>query len=411
MEFLIAAMEERPANDLIDENASLDGDESTTTDTSERTLDTAEAIVFGHGGVETAAAGLAFLRAPTGHLKGVRELSDGRFKAWGARGRPARRLRHQGGGGARRIAVRGAEEAVAPAAGVGRRTADGGGRRRRRVAPKQMRPASNGDFFWTPEESETLMRLLRTMPAADALRKWEVVAAHLPGRTPTGARNHFKRLRERDAKLAAQTALVVHSPVALECHERLDAAAALRVEVEGDADGDVAPWSAEELASADWEAQDAVGYDGRSPEEAAALALLSPTAGSAAAGPSPPTSARRPGPAPQRFYPGPPGSAAPTPPAEAFYPPARASARAPKPTEAARQSKDTGPTSHLVGDGPTYMCLFDGCGKMYSSTDSARKHCRQRHTAWLRSRDQRLGTRAYCMPIGEHTWTDGERYL
>ena len=24
---------------------------------------------------------------------------------------------------------------------------------------------------------------------------------------------------------------------------------------------------------------------------------------------------------------------------------------------------------------------------------------------------QRLGTRAYCMPIGEHTWTDGERYL
>ena len=207
-----------------------------------------------------------------------------------------------------------------------------------------------------------------------------MVASHLPGRTPTGARNHFKRLRERDAKLAAQTALVVHSPVALECHERLDAASALRVEVEGDADGDVAPWSAEELASADWEAQDAVGYDGRSPEEAAALALLSPTAGSAAAGPSPPTSARRPGPAPQRFYPGPPGSAAPTPPAEAFYPPARASARAPKPTEAARQSKDTGATSHLVGDGPTYMCLFDGCGKMYSSTDSARKHCRQRHT-------------------------------
>ena len=31
------------------------------------------------------------------------------------------------------------------------------------------------------------MRLLRTMPAADALRKWEVVASHLPGRTPTGA--------------------------------------------------------------------------------------------------------------------------------------------------------------------------------------------------------------------------------
>ena len=411
MEFLIAAMEERPANDLIDENASLDGDESTTTDTSEATLDTAEAIVFGHGGVETAAAGLAFLRAPTGHLKGVRELSDGRFKAWGARDVPLgvfddastaalavsryveqkKRSRPLQAWGAARPTVVDDDDDESP--------------------PKQMRPASNGDFFWTPEESETLMRLLRTMPAADALRKWEVVAAHLPGRTPTGARNHFKRLRERDAKLAAQTALVVHSPVALECHERLDAASALRVEVEGDADGDVAPWSAEELASADWEAQDAVGYDGRSPEEAAALALLSPTAGSAAAGPSPPTSARRPGPAPQRFYPGPPGSAAPTPPAEAFYPPARASARAPKPTEAARQSKDTGATSHLVGDGPTYMCLFDGCGKMYSSTDSARKHCRQRHTAWLRSRDQRLGTRAYCMPIGEHTWTDGERYL
>jgi hypothetical protein len=400
MEFLFAAME-RPESAQIDENASLDGDESTTTE-SDATIDTAEASLE-----MSAANSLAFLRAPTGHLKGVRELSDGRFKAWGARDVPLGVF----------------DDASTAALAVSRyveqkkrsRPLQAWGAARPTVVddddespPKQMRP---GDFFWTPEESETLMRLLRTMPAADALRKWEVVAAHLPGRTPTGARNHFKRLRERDAKLAAQTALVVHSPVALECHERLDAAAALRVEVEGDADGDVAPWSAEELASADWEAQDAVGYDGRSPEEAAALALLSPTAGSAAAGPSPPTSARRPGPAPQRFYPGPPGSAAPTPPAEAFYPPARASARAPKPTEAARQSKDTGPTSHLVGDGPTYMCLFDGCGKMYSSTDSARKHCRQRHTAWLRSRDQRLGTRAYCMPIGEHTWTDGERYL
>ena len=401
MDLLFEAIE-RPESASLDETLSADGDESTTTDGSDATLDTVEASM------EMSA--LAFLRAPTGHLKGVRELSDGRYKAWGARDVPLgvfddastaalavsryveqkKRSRPlQAWGAARPTVVDDDDESPA----------------------KQMRPASNGDFFWTPEESETLMRLLRTMPAADALRKWEVVAAHLPGRTPTGARNHFKRLRERDAKLAAQTALVVHSPVALECHERLDAASALRVEVEGDADGDVAPWSAEELASADWEAQDAVGYDGRSPEEAAALALLSPTAGSAAAGPSPPTSARRPGPAPQRFYPGPPGSAAPTPPAEAFYPPARASARAPKPTEAARQSKDTGATSHLVGDGPTYMCLFDGCGKMYSSTDSARKHCRQRHTAWLRSRDQRLGTRAYCMPIGEHTWTDGERYL
>jgi len=393
MEFLFAAMEERPACVL---EGPQDDTESTTTDTSDTTLDAEASLEL------SAANSLAFLRAPTGHLKGVRELSDGRYKAWGARDVPLGVF----------------DDASTAALAVSRYV-----EQKKRSRPlqawaaddespaKQMRPASNGDFFWTPEESETLMRLLRTMPAADALRKWEVVASHLPGRTPTGARNHFKRLRERDAKLAAQTALVVHSPVALECHERLDAASALRVEVEGDADGDVAPWSAEELASADWEAQDAVGYDGRTPEEAAALALLSPTAGSAAAGPSPPTSARRPGPAPQRFYPGPPGSAAPTPPAEAFYPPARASARAPKPTEAARQSKDTGATSHLVGDGPTYMCLFDGCGKMYSSTDSARKHCRQRHTTWLRSRDQRLGTRAYCMPIGEHTWTDGERYL
>jgi hypothetical protein len=76
-------------------------------------------------------------------------------------------------------------------------------------------------------------------------------------------------------------------------------------------------------------------------------------------------------------------------------------AAAPAPATSAR-APPVAP-SHLVGDGPTYMCLFDGCGKMYSSTDSARKHCRQRHTAWLRSRDQRLGTRAYCMPIGEHT--------
>ena len=391
MEFLLAAMEERPANDL---EGAQDDSESTSSDPSDATLDAEASLEM------SAANSLAFLRAPTGHLKGVRELSDGRFKAWGARDVPLGVF----------------DDASTAALAVSRyveqkkrsRPLQAWGAARPTVVDdddelpaKQMRPAS--DFFWTPEESETLMRLLRTMPAADALRKWEVVAAHLPGRTPTGARNHFKRLRERDAKLATQTALVVHSPVALECHERLDAAAALRVEVEGDADGDVAPWSAEELASADWEAQDAVGFDGRSPEEAAALALLSPTAGSAAAGPSPPTSARRPGPAPQRFYPGPPGSAAPTPPAEAFYPPARASARAPKPTEAARQSKDTGATSHLVGDGPTYMCLFDGCGKMYSSTDSARKHCRQRHTAWLRSRDQRLGTRAYCMPIGEHT--------
>ena len=58
-----------------------------------------------------------------------------------------------------------------------------------------------------------------------------------------------------------------------------------------------------------------------------------------------------------------------------------------------------------------FYCKFPRCGKAYSSTDAVRKHCRQRHTQWLRSRDQRLGTRAYCMPIGEHTWTDGERYL
>ena len=45
-------------------------------------------------------------------------------------------------------------------------------------------------------------------------------------------------------------------------------------------------------------------------------------------------------------------------------------AAAPAPATSAR-APPVAP-SHLVGDGPTYMCLFDGCGKMYSSTDSAR---------------------------------------
>ena len=230
------------------------------------------------------------------------------------------------------------------------------------------------------------------------------------GRTPTGARNHFKRLRERDAKLAAQTALVVHSPVALECHERLDAAAALRVEVEGDADGDVAPWSAEELASADWSPgrrrlRRPLARGGRRPRAALAdggLRRGGAVAADLGAPPRPRAAALLPGPAGVGRADAAGGGLLPA--------GARVGARA----EADRGGapvQGCGPDLHLVGDGPTYMCLFDGCGKMYSSTDSARKHCRQRHTAWLRSRDQRLGTRAYCMPIGEHTWTDGERYL
>ena len=77
MEFLFAAME-RPESAQIDENASLDGDESTTTE-SDATLDAEASLEM------SAANSLAFLRAPTGHLKGVRELSDGRYKAWGAR--------------------------------------------------------------------------------------------------------------------------------------------------------------------------------------------------------------------------------------------------------------------------------------------------------------------------------------
>ena len=157
---------------------------------------------------------LAFLRAPTGHLKGVRELSDGRNKAWGARDVPLGVF----------------DDASTAALAVSRYVEQ---KKRSRPLhddddespPKQMRPASNGDFFWTPEESETLMRLLRTMPAADALRKWEVVASHLPGRTPTGARNHFKRLRERDAEREAEReAIAAREAVLRQKLQRADAA-------------------------------------------------------------------------------------------------------------------------------------------------------------------------------------------
>merc|ERR1719198_1960647 len=133
MDLLFEAIE-RPESAHIDETLSADGDESTTTDTSDATVDTAEAIVFGHGGVETAAAGLAFLRAPTGHLKGVRELSDGRYKAWGARDVPLGVF----------------DDASTAALAVSRYVEQ---KKRSRPlqawgAAKQMRPASNGDFFW-----------------------------------------------------------------------------------------------------------------------------------------------------------------------------------------------------------------------------------------------------------------------
>ena len=32
---------------------------------------------------------------------------------------------------------------------------------------------------------------------------------------------------------------------------------------------------------------------------------------------------------------------------------------------------------------PWLRCRYPGCGKMYSSTDAVRKHCRQRHSVWL----------------------------
>ena len=80
MDLLVAAMEERPANDL---EGAQDDSESTSSDPSDATVDTAEASLE-----MSAANSLAFLRAPTGHLKGVRELSDGRYKAWGARDVP-----------------------------------------------------------------------------------------------------------------------------------------------------------------------------------------------------------------------------------------------------------------------------------------------------------------------------------
>ena len=177
MEFLFAAME-RPESAQIDENASLDGDESTTTE-SDATIDAEASLEM---------SAIAFLRAPTGHLKGVRELSDGRF-TWGP-GMPARRLRHPSTAA---LAVSRYVEQKKRSRPLARPTVDDDDE----SPPKQMRPASNGDFFWTPEESETV-RLLRTMPAADALRKWEVVArtcrAHADGRAQP-----LRRLRERDA--------------------------------------------------------------------------------------------------------------------------------------------------------------------------------------------------------------------
>ena len=342
-------------------------------------------------------------RPPEGRPRTLRRPLQG----VGCPGSPARRLRRRLHGGARSIAVRGAEEAVAPAAGVGRRTADGGGRRRRVAAEADA-----------PRQQRRLLLDGRGVGDADAAAAHDAGGGRPPqvggGRVaPAGAHAHGRaqplqaaararrqaRRADRPRRPLARRPRVPRAPRAARRSASRSRATPTATSRRGRRRNSRAP----------------TGKPGRGglrrplAREAAALALLSPTAGSAAAGPSPPT--RRAAPAPRR--------SAST--GRRGRPrrrrrrrpllPARASAPSPKPTEAARQSKDTGPTSHLVGDGPTYMCLFDGCGKMYSSTDSARKHCRQRHTAWLRSRDQRLGTRAYCMPIGEHTWTDGERYL
>ena len=73
-------MEERPACVL---EGPQDDTESTTTDTSDTTLDAEASLEL------SAANSLAFLRAPTGHLKGVRELSVAQAgaRAWRAASR------------------------------------------------------------------------------------------------------------------------------------------------------------------------------------------------------------------------------------------------------------------------------------------------------------------------------------
>ena len=42
--------------------------------------------------------------------------------------------------------------------------------------------------------------------------------------------------------------------------------------------------------------------------------------------------------------------------------------------------------THSRGGGSlaTYTCRFTGCGKVYSSSDGVRKHCRKHHPEWLK---------------------------
>ena len=46
----------------------------------------------------------------------------------------------------------------------------------------------------------------------------------------------------------------------------------------------------------------------------------------------------------------------------------------------------------------SYTCRYPGCGKVYSSSDGARKHARNHHPEWLRKVEvQRRAVEAYCI--------------
>lgn len=47
-----------------------------------------------------------------------------------------------------------------------------------------------------------------------------------------------------------------------------------------------------------------------------------------------------------------------------------------------------------------FACNFPGCGKAYGCPDAVRKHCRKKHSEWLRSLGS-VGPAGYC------SWTSG----
>eukprot|EP00965_Chrysotila_dentata_P138844 4592192-Pleurochrysis_carterae.AAC.3 len=49
--------------------------------------------------------------------------------------------------------------------------------------------------------------------------------------------------------------------------------------------------------------------------------------------------------------------------------------------------------------GNRYQCRYPNCGRLYLSTDAARKHCRKSHFNWLRGLDEKVGASAHARSL------------